>query len=53
MEKPEPPPDHLGPNLQELVAEHGGYDKIPPAAWRAFDKAIEQWKQRVRSGIWF
>jgi hypothetical protein len=28
------------PDLQELVARHGGYDKISDEAWAAHDKAM-------------
>jgi hypothetical protein len=29
------------PDLQALVAEYGGYDKITPEAWAAYDAAAE------------
>jgi hypothetical protein len=32
------------PCLQELVARFGGYDKITPEAWSAYDAAIAQWQ---------
>ena len=38
------------PSLQKLVEEHGGYDRIPEAAWKKFDAAMEEWKAMVRSG---
>src|SRR5262249_55762204 len=28
------------PDLQELVAHYGSYDKIPPEAWAEYDKAM-------------
>jgi hypothetical protein len=31
------------PDLQELVARHGGYDKITKAAWAAYDKAMAEY----------
>jgi hypothetical protein len=40
-----PPP----PDLQELVARHGGYDKITADAWRAFDCAMNEWRQALRT----
>jgi hypothetical protein len=36
-----PPPD-----LQALVAHHGGYDKIPPEAWAEHDRALAEWQER-------
>ena len=37
------------PDLQELVARHGGYVKIPPEAWAEYDRAMADWQQRRRS----
>jgi hypothetical protein len=34
------------PDLQELVARHGGYDKIPPEAWAEYDRAMAEWQER-------
>jgi hypothetical protein len=31
------------PDLQELVALFGGYDKITPEAWAEHDRAMVQW----------
>jgi hypothetical protein len=31
-------------DLQELVAAHGDYNKITPAAWAEYDVAIAKWK---------
>lgn len=39
-----PPPD-----LQELVARHGGYDKITPEAWAEYDRTMAEWQQRRRA----
>jgi hypothetical protein len=39
------------PDLQQLIREYGGYDKITPEAWRAFDQAIVQWHIRRRLGL--
>jgi len=36
------------PDLQELVAHFGGYDKITPEAWAAYDRATAEWQQRRR-----
>jgi len=37
-----------GPNLDTLVAKHGGYDKIPPEAWREYDLAVRAWQLERR-----
>jgi hypothetical protein len=51
MQKPEYTPiDREGPNLQKLVAEHGGYDKITPEAWERFEFERQQWLAWVRRG---
>jgi len=36
------------PDLQLLVAAHGGYDRITPEAWVKFDADLAAWKQRLR-----
>jgi hypothetical protein len=36
------------PDLQELVAEHGGYDKITPKAWAEYNTSIAAWQARRR-----
>jgi hypothetical protein len=36
------------PDLQELVAAAGGYDKITPGMWAAFDRAMADWQLRRR-----
>jgi hypothetical protein len=38
------------PSLQQLVLDHGTYDKITPEAWAAFDAAMAAWKTKVRFG---
>jgi len=40
----------LGPNLQKLVAAHGGYDKITPEAWDRFQADKRRWLDRLRHG---
>lgn len=40
----------LGPNLQKLVAAHGGYDKITPEAWDRFQADKRHWLDRLRHG---
>ena len=37
------------PDLQELVARHGGYDKISPEAWAEHDRAMAEWQERRRA----
>jgi hypothetical protein len=39
------------PDLQELVARHGGYDKITPEAWAKYDCAMADWHVRRREAI--
>jgi hypothetical protein len=36
------------PDLHELVAAAGGYDRITPAMWAAFDQAMEPYHQARR-----
>jgi hypothetical protein len=36
------------PDLQGLVARHGGYDKITPEAWAEYDRAMADWQERRR-----
>jgi hypothetical protein len=38
-----PPPD-----LQSLVAKHGGYDLITPEAWAEYDATLADWRERLR-----
>jgi hypothetical protein len=38
------------PSLQQLVLDHGTYDKITPEAWAAFDAAMAAWKEKLRYG---
>jgi hypothetical protein len=38
------------PNLQDLVARFGGYDKITPEAWAQFDLEMKCWLENVRLG---
>jgi hypothetical protein len=38
------------PDLQELVAQYGRYDLIPPKAWEQFDREIEAWQRWVCRG---
>jgi len=34
------------PDLQELVARYGGYNRIPPEAWERYDAAMADWQER-------
>jgi hypothetical protein len=36
------------PDLQELIARHGGYDKIAPEAWAEWDRLNAEWQERQR-----
>jgi hypothetical protein len=40
----------LGPNLQELVAKHGGYDKITEPAWEQFEREKIVWRGKLING---
>ena len=31
------------PDLQKLVEQYGGYDKITPEAWARHDEAMRKW----------
>jgi hypothetical protein len=37
------------PSLQALVERCGGYDRIPHAAWAAFDRERKAWLAELRS----
>jgi hypothetical protein len=39
------------PDLQELVAAGGGYDRITPEMWAAFDHAMEVYEQTRRAAL--
>lgn len=49
---PTAPPRILrpAPNLQDLVARHGGYDRITPEAWAQFHAETKHWMEDVRLG---
>ena len=36
------------PSLQQLVLDHGTYDKITPEAWDKFDKAMAEYANSRR-----
>jgi hypothetical protein len=38
----------VAPNLQNLVAAFGGYDKITPEAWAEWDRACAEYQQYRR-----
>ena len=38
-----PPPD-----LQALVAKHGGFASVPDAEWKKYTSALEAWKAALR-----
>lgn len=42
--------DRDPPDLQQLVLDHGTYDKITAEAWERFDREMAAWKARVRYG---
>jgi len=39
------------PNLQELIDRAGGFDRITPAMWTDFDRAVARWWARYREGL--
>jgi hypothetical protein len=39
------------PDLQALVRLCGGYDKITPELWAAWDRANAEWQARRRAGL--
>ena len=46
------PHDHLGqPDLQALVRQCGGFDKISLELWAAWDRANAKWQERRRAGL--
>ena len=36
------------PSLAELVERHGGYSKVPVAAWIDFDRRMERWREAYK-----
>jgi hypothetical protein len=41
------------PDLQALIAEHGGYAKITPQAWIDFDADVKDWNvRRINRDMW-
>jgi hypothetical protein len=38
------------PDLQTLVAAHGGYDKITHEAWAEYDTQVAAWQAYIRRG---
>jgi hypothetical protein len=41
--------DRRAPLLADLVEEHQGYPNIPSSAWIEFDKAMEKFREAVRT----
>lgn len=42
--------EHPAPDLQELIANHGSYDRITPEAWAAYDRELDEWRAHVAFG---
>jgi hypothetical protein len=41
------------PDLQALIAEYDGYDKIPPQAWIDYDADVKDWNaRRLNRDMW-
>jgi hypothetical protein len=38
------------PNLQSLVQQFGGYDRIPFEAWATYDRDLARWRNLVAIG---
>lgn len=41
------------PSLDALVAKHGGYDRIPPEAWKQYDREVTAWQLKRRYGDFY
>jgi hypothetical protein len=41
------------PDLQKLVETHGGFDRIPPEAWEAFNRDMREWALDMMSGVYW
>jgi hypothetical protein len=39
------------PDLQALVQRCGGYHKITPETWAAWDRAVEEWPAERRADV--
>jgi hypothetical protein len=44
------PMKRMPPDLQALVAAHGGYDKITREAWAEYDTQVAAWQAYIRRG---
>lgn len=38
------------PDLQRLISDWGGYEKVPPEVWEKFDGEVRLWQQKIRLG---
>jgi hypothetical protein len=47
MDKDDGPPKP--PDLQKLVAQYGGYNRITPEAWQAWDQANAAYQEARRA----
>jgi hypothetical protein len=43
--------DHPEPSLAELVERYGGYSRVPPEAWAAFDRRMQRWREEYKQRI--
>jgi hypothetical protein len=43
-----PKREMAAPDLKELIARHGGYDKIALEAWAEWDRSNAEWQERRR-----
>ena len=42
--------EQASPDLQALVAAHGGYDRVTPEAWAEFRQRMADWERSVWCG---
>ena len=42
--------DRNPPDLQQLVLNHGSWDKITPEAWERFGCEMKEWQMKMRFG---
>ena len=38
-------------SLQDLVERYGGYSRVPPEAWAAFDRRMQRWREEYKQRI--
>jgi hypothetical protein len=38
------------PSLEDLVQKYGGWDRVPPEAWKKYEAERKAWQDRIRFG---